>query len=487
MTSANRVQLSMVPEVTIGTTPGSPRMRPIRFTGENLEFRPEFLDSDEIRADRMLGAPTKIMQASLGSINGEISYPSENSPLARLFESALCSTWTNMPSFDNDGVADSVITDAGTTTDTFVVASGGAAVKAGHLVKTTGFTNSANNQVFRAASSTGTTVVGASLSLVAETAPPAAARLKVVGFAGASGDITAAAGGLASTTLDFTTLGLVVGQWIKIGGTAAGDKFATAALNGWARIIAVTANAITLDNKPSGWTTDAGTGKTIKVFVGDTMKNGLAVKSQTIEKGYLAQGVPSYIKYAGMCVNTFELNLASRQKVTWTANFLGMSGGVDTTPLDATIDAATTGLIMAGNANVSSLAENGSGLSSPNWCKEFSISINNNLRTLEAVDAASPVGIAEGECLVTGRSMTYFGNKDLLEKFFNNTPTSFSSRVAKNSQAIIYQVPSAMNKGGGNPSVSGKNTDVMLPLDWQAFYDTTTGAHIIVDRFEYFE
>ncbi|TGV23899.1 hypothetical protein EN811_31160, partial [bacterium M00.F.Ca.ET.168.01.1.1] len=84
-----------------------------------------------------------------------------------------------------------------------------------------------------------------------EAAPAAAARMKVVGFQGSSGDITATSTGIGSTTLDFTTLGLTVGQWIKIGGIAAGEQFATAALNTFARITAIAANALTLDNLPA--------------------------------------------------------------------------------------------------------------------------------------------------------------------------------------------------------------------------------------------
>ena len=76
--------------------------------------------------------------------------------------------------------------------------------------------------------------------------------MKVVGFQAASGDITATATGLGSTSLDFTTLGLAVGQWIKIGGSATADKFATAALNSTARITAIAATALTLDHLPHG-------------------------------------------------------------------------------------------------------------------------------------------------------------------------------------------------------------------------------------------
>ncbi len=487
MTSTNRVQLAFVREITPGTTPNTPRMRTARMTGESLSFTPNFVDPDEIRPDRMNVDPIMTIKEPAGGVNFEQSFPDDNSFLSDMYRSAMFNPWVNTPVFDNDGTADSVVTDAGTTSNTYVVASGGAAVKMAHLVRATGLTNAANNQIFRAASSTGTTVVGTGLSLTAETAPPAAAKLKVVGFQGASADITATASGLGSTVLDFTTLGLVVGQWIKIGGTAAGDKFATAALNDFARITAITATALTLDNRPVGWTTDVGTGKTIKVWVGDQIKNGVTPTSFTFEKGFLGQTVPVYIVSRGMVVDTLQHSIASRDKVKGSVSFKGMGGAESTASLDAVPDAATTGQIMAANANVGRIGVNGSGVTSPNWAKSIEFTINNNLRSIEAVDSQSPVAVREGECTVTGKSSLYFGDDTELAAFYAGTPRPINSRVAKNGQALIWQFPRATYRGGGNPQAGAKNQDVMQDFDWQASIDTTTNSHVILDRFEYYE
>lgn len=487
MGTSNRLRVAVVRESTLGTTPNTPRMRTARITGESLAFTQDFVDSDELRSDRMLGDPIKVMSSSAGSINFELSYPPDNYPESDFIRSAMYSTWNNTPTFDNDAIADSVITDAGTTTDTYVVTSGGASVKVGHLVRATGFTNSANNQIFRATTGSATTVVGSSLSLTAETAPPAGAKLKVVGFQGESGDITATASGLGSTLLDFTTLGLAVGQWIKIGGTAAGDKFATALLNDWARITAIAATALTLDNKPSGWTTDSGSSKTIKVWFGDYIRNGTTQTSFSIEKGSLDQTVPTYIVSTGMVVDSYDLSLTSKNKITGTVAFMGMGGSQGTTALDASPDAVSTGQVMAANANVGRLADAGSQLTSPNWAKELKFSIKNNNRQLEAVDSASPVGINSGECSVTGTIDTYFGDNSLLTKFYNGTSSSLSSRVSKNSQALIWTFPHITYKGGGNPQASGKNVDLMISLDWSATIDTTTNCQVQLDRFDWFE
>src|SRR6266436_6528105 len=139
------MQVATVRETTLGTTPVTPRMRGARITGEALDFSQQFINSDELRSDRMLGDPIKVMASSAGSRNFEMSYPVDNSPESDIIRSAMYGTWTNAPAFDNDGVADSVITDAGTVANTYAVTSGGTAVKLGHLVRASGFTNAANN------------------------------------------------------------------------------------------------------------------------------------------------------------------------------------------------------------------------------------------------------------------------------------------------------------------------------------------------------
>ncbi|TIO72038.1 phage tail tube protein, partial [Mesorhizobium sp.] len=254
MSDANRVRLTHVREVTLGVTPNTPRMRTARMTGETLRFAPAFVSSEEIRDDRMNADPIKVDEMNDGPVNGELSWPPHASPFSDWLESLFCNVWSNAPYRDNDGTADSVIT-AVATAGTQVTHLTGDAFVASQLVRFTGFGVAGNNGVFKCTTGGTTTSAYSGSGITDEAAPPAAARMKVVGFQGASGDITATSTGLGSTSLDFTTLGLKVGQWLKIGGTAAGDKFATAALNGWARIIAIAANALTLDNLPTGWAT----------------------------------------------------------------------------------------------------------------------------------------------------------------------------------------------------------------------------------------
>lgn len=487
MTATNRVRVAVVRESTFGTTPGSARMRTARVTGEGIKYAPQFVNSAELRADRMSADPIKVNESTQGPLNFEMSYPITNTFISELIVSALWNDWVKTPEFDNDGTADSVITDAGTTANTYAVASGGAAVKLGHLVRATGFAQNANNQIFRAASSTGTTIVGTSLGLVAETAPAANARLKVVGFAGVSGDITAAAGGLASTTLDFTTLGIVPGQWLKIGGTAAGDKFATAANNDWVRVSGtVTANSIPLDNLPSGWGVDSGTGKTIKVWFGDQIRNGTTRYSMSIERGFLGQATPTYIVARGAVVQSMDINVQAEQIVNCSASVLALTSAQGTVAYGTTYDAATTAQVMSGSVNVGRIAESGAVIASPNWAKSVSFKVDNGLRPYTAVDAVGAVDIQPGEFNITGQLSTYFGSNALLTKLLAGTVGAVNSRLQKNSQAIVFQVPRATFTDGA-PNAAQKNSDVMLDLQFTSSIDSTTGAEFLVDRLEYYE
>jgi hypothetical protein len=113
-----------------------------------------------------------------------------NSHFDDLLVAALLGTRTRIAFKYNNGVADSEITAVTDSSDTYTVNSGGASFKAGHLAKAEGFMNAANNRIFKVASSTGTTVVAAGTpTLTDETAPPGTAKLQVIGFEGASGDI----------------------------------------------------------------------------------------------------------------------------------------------------------------------------------------------------------------------------------------------------------------------------------------------------------
>lgn len=478
MTSANRVRMSYVKESTLGTTPGSPAMKKIRITGETLAHQINFLRSEEIRDDRLPTDTTTVGAQNQGGFNFELSYGAFDDFLAAAFFSA----WSETPERQNV-TGDDVVTAVTASSDTYTVTTG-AAFAEGHLVRATGFTNAGNNGLLRAASGSGATALVTPDGRVDEAAPPAGARLKVVGFQGATGDIAAAAGGLTSSALDFTTLGLAVGQWIKIGGAAAGNQFATAVLNGFARITAIAAHALTLDNKPAGWTTDAGTGKDVQVWVSDFLTLGTTRQSFTIEKVFLGQAVPKYLLYRGMIVNQMTLQGQIGQQVTGSFDFLGTSHAISASPLDASPDEADQNAVMNNVANVSRLAEGGGVVAGPDWISSFTLTLGNNLRGLSAIGNSGFVDVTEGDIDATFELSTYFGSTTLYEKMVSETESALNLVLAKAGKALVIDAPRVKYEAAGGPNAQGRNQDVLVNLTARCLRDATTGRALNLCRFE---
>ncbi len=487
MTDSNRVRVALVKEATLGTTPATPRMRTLRDTGEGLNWTPGFYTSKERRADRMRAQPSKITEVNDGDLGGELSYPVALGALSAMLESAMLSSWISTPERDNDGTADSVITDIQTVANTITFTTGAAFV-IGHLVLTSGFALAANNGVFKVTTGGATSLATTAAGWSAEAAPPAAARVKVVGIEGVAGDIVATSTGLTSTTMNFVTMGIVVGMWLKIGGTAAGTRYTgTAANNGWARVTVVSANAITLDNRPAGWAADTGATKTIRIFFGDILRNGTTLQGLTFERAFLGQSTPTYIVQKGMCVDTVEMSYTDGDAVMSKFSFKGMTGSESTSAISgATYAAAPTNVVMTSNAAVGEIRVGGALSTTPNWVKDLTINCNNNLRHKTASGNVGAVDIGIGSHLPTGTVNAYFGSDALLAQVMAQTASSLMVRAQLNSQAFLQTLPS-LTFTNHSANAGSIDADVMQSLEWQAWYDSLTGCQQQFDRLEYFE
>ena len=495
MADSNRVRIATCRETTVGSLVASPRFRTALMTGESLKYSPTFFTPNTIRSDRMNIAPTPINDQNSGSVNFESTYPVDKTYLSDFYASAMQSDWVSANFRDNDGTADSVITDIGTTTDT-VVFTTGTAFTVGQLVRITGSAQTANNGLFRVTTGGATSLVTASSGFVAESAPAAATRLKVVGFQGTSADITATSTGLASTTLDFTTLGLAVGQWIEIGGNGTAFQFATAYTRangpGYARITAIAAHALTLDNLPTGWTTDAGTGVTLRCFVSDYIRNGVTPLGLSIERAYLDQVTPVYILQTGMVVDTMAMTAQTEQAITGSVSFMGMHGTDGTSANGTSYDAPPSERVFTANISVGRIAENGTTVVTPNFVSQFDWQIANNLREDTAVGTRGAIRIGSGDNLITGTLTTYFGSNTLLDKIRLGTLTNISGRasapnaVGNGSRAIVWTIPQ-VTFTGGDPNAGAKNQSITIPMTYQGSIDTLTNCQMQVDRFEYVE
>ena len=481
MSDANRTQLGVIEESTFGTTPATPAFETLRATGEpNLAFQPITTASNEIRSDRQVTDLPLVDKEAGGNVEMELSFGAQDT----LLEGAMFDDWNNMATRKNNVTTQ--ITSVTASTDVYAVLTGTAFVP-GMMIQALGFTESANNGVFEAEATTSATQIVRGDVTVDET-PGTTAVLRQVGFVGATADIVADASGLTSTIFDFTTLNLVIGQWVKIGGAAAGDQFATTANNGWARISSIAANDLNFDVLPTGWSPDVGTGKTIKVWFGDYIRNSTTKKSYSIERQYLDQTSPLYEVFTGMTVDTFNLAAEAASIVTATFGFLGKDSSMSTTRTSgATSIDATTNDVLNSSSNIASIREGGSVISGSNFVLNLSVNVANNLRRNNAVGSVGAVEMGVGESTVTGDLTTYFDDATLVDKVIDNTETSLDFRfIDSDDQVIIVDMP-RVKYSSGAPDVTGKNTDVTANLQYQALRDTTLGYQLQLQRFFYTE
>jgi hypothetical protein len=485
--STNRTKLSRTRESTFAVTPTNPAFKTIRQTSSGLNANPKTVITSEIRSDRQISDLIMTGQNASGAVGGELAFSVVDDDL----EEAVQGTWSNNPSIT---VVTAGVEISAVSTTTLTVAAGGAAFVAGMLTLLSGFPTAANNKLAAFSSSTATTIVYPAATFTAEVVTiPVGATVRVVGFMGASGDlatVTAGGNGLTSIALDFTTLGLAAGKWVKIGdGDNAGDALTiTPACNGFCRISAIAAHKLTFDRVPAGWAADAGTGVTLRVFMGDFLTNSSTKRSNTIERQYLDHSPVTYEYFVGMTLNTLQIDAKAQAIATYTKNYIGQSASTTTTRAAGATDiAAPTYNVLNTSTNVGRIGFGGNTVIGPNFVMGATMIINNNLRAQLAVGSIGAVGTGNGEFTLTGTLDTYFGDRTIYNNVLNNTLTSFDMRVGRqdgNRESILFDLPS-IKPSSGAPTVNGKNADVMLSMGYTAIRDVNLLYTISCSRYWY--
>lgn len=475
--ATSRSRFAYVREATFGTTPATPAMETLRLISSALAGAPVTVASEQLLSDRNFADLAMVGK----NIGGELGVEFSIRSFDQLIEAALFGVLAANPEKDNSRVANSITAvAAGTITTT----AASPQWRQYMLVQCTGFGVAGNNRVVSAgvaSSATSIVITGGQV----EASPPSTARCKAIGFEGPSADIVAVLSPtqLTSTLLDFTQFGLAPGQWVKIGSTAAGGAFATAANNGWARILSVAAHTLVFDIVPTGWAADTGTGKLIRVYTGDYVRNGTTLYSHTIEQAHLDNA--QYQVFTGMAIDQMSLTAEAQQIVKGGFSFLGANAVPGASGVaGATYTGPWTTDVLTSGPNVGRLAEAGAAIVGPNYVLGLALQIRNNLRAQLALNSAGAVGIGMGRCEVTGRLNTYFGDTTLLAKVLAGTASSFDARFQDNAgNTMVVDIPKLKFATGTIP-VPGVDRDVMVDLGFQGLKHPTLGYSVHIQQLE---
>ena len=453
----DQVSVHYVKESTRGVTPTSPALKQLRVTVPELNTSQRTMESRELTGDRQVRDMIGIGQDVSGAMQTEFSFGNADD----MIEAAMCSVWVNKPSLVPTAV----------TVSQFTVASGGAAFKKGMLVRGYNHAQTANNGLFKlAADATGTAV--AVTGTVAEASPPAGALIRCVGFECASGDCAASLNsGKARLTISATsgawnTLGLAEGEWVKIGGTAAGNRFSgDPDNNGWARIAkgGIAATTLDFDIFPTGFGTDAGTGKTIRIGFGDRIVNGVARSYFTVQRRFNDHTPVEFETTRGQEVATFGISMRPEEMVNCSISFMGDTGDVSQTQISGATDlAATTGDVMA-TQDVDQLLVDGlvAGDADGNYIQQLNINIDNQMRQRRGVGKKGYVGRGLGKFRVSGGIETYFNSYALAQKANTNGDVAIAGGAADATGKVFrWDLPSTRLQG--TISTPGTGQDAMF-------------------------
>lgn len=374
-----------------------------------------------------------------------------------------------------------VVTGVTTGPNTFTAASGLGVFKVGGIVMGEGFTNPGNNSnfVLSAVAAGLLTTTGAT---TAEASPPATARLRQVGFQAAASDITMAASAgaisLGSTVLDFTTLGLTLGEWIFVGGDAVASAFATVPA-GYARVSAISAHTLNFSDTTFTAATDAGTGKTIQLYFGTFIKNEdtpplIKRRSYTLERSLGQDSVGSQAEYiSGAIPDGITINVPLADKINADLTFVGMDNSFN----DGTVGlAAGTRVASAGEPayNTSSdvyrmkmsIVDPTSLDPAPlfGYLSDLKLQVANNVASTKAIGNLAAFDASAGDFEVSGSATAYFTTVEAVEAVRAYADVAINIISAQLNKGFVLDIPLLGMDGGDLNVVKDKPIDVALNI-----------------------
>lgn len=480
---SNVTGLAFAEESSLGTLPGTPIWYPLEpnsysdFGGQITTVARNPINPSR---QRKKGVTTDL-DAS-GGFNQDLTFSNTTRLLQGFFFADIREKFSTAPMNDLTPV---VMTAIAAADDDYTAAAGLGGVLSGALLLAENFGVSANNGLKIAnAASTGT-AISVSNSLTDEGAPPATAKVSVVGhqFVVSTVDITMN-GNLVrlsrvSGAFDMTTLGLIVGEWIFLGGDGATEKFANN--QGFARVSEIAAAYIQFDKVTWTPTAEVGTGDTIQVFFGSILRNepetaDIVRRTYNVERqlGEDDDGVMSeYL--VGAVANELSINIPQAEKLNIDLSFVatdnqqrtGATGIKSGTRIDLETESAYNtssdfariqlSLVDPTDASVSPLFA---------YATELTLTVNNNVTPNKAVGVLGAFDTSAGTFEVGGSLTAYFADITAVQAVRNNSDVTLDFSLVKDNKGLLFDIP-LLALGDGRLNVE-QDQAIQLPLETNA-------------------
>lgn len=493
---SNSTGLRYAEEATPGVLPGSPVWYPLdpnSYSDFGGEIATVARDPINPSRQRKKGVTTDL-DAS-GGFNQDLT----GSNLNRLLQGFLFADARERATTAPMNSTALALTNVDAVNAEYEAASGLGIFAAGDLLLASGFANSGNNGL-KVVVTSAAGAVQVSGSLVAET-PASDAKLENVGFQFPSADLSVALVSsnlvaLNSVATDMTTLGINAGDWIYLGGDGATTKFANN--QGFGRVKSITANQIVLDKTSWEGATEAGTGKTIQMFIGMVIKNEkdpdlIVRRTYQLERTVGEDSNGTMSEYLiGAVGNELSVNVAQADKVTVDLSFVatdneqrdGLTGVKAGTRIDlpANADAFNTSNDFA-RIKLAALSSTDS---SPSplfaFATELTLTVNNNVTPNKAIAVLGAFDTTAGTFEVGGSLTAYFADIAAVQAVRNNADITIDMILVKENAGMLFDLP-LISLGGGRLNVE-KDQSITIPLEMMGA-ESTFGHTLLFTRFHY--
>jgi len=377
------------------------------------------------------------------------------------------------------------------------------------LLWSKGYTSAINNglHVLAADVASTDTSVDVTTVLVDET-PPTNATLEVAGIR--TDDLTLTITGSTATLVsaadvDWTTVGILVGQYIHIGSPDASgdvqnayDDAGTDDVFGFARVSALDATTLTLDKLDvTLGTAGPHTPETIDVMYGRFLRNVVvtadADDARFLERSYQFEvsypdlggaGVDEFEYAIGNFVNEMAFNLPLTDKSTMGMNFIGTNSDDITASRKtgaATAVAPLKKTAFNTSSDIISITTDVISLISDVCFKSLTINFLNNVSPEKCLGTRGAVFVNAGLFEVNLEGQMLFTNKSIINAIKNNTTVTFAAILSNEDGAIALDMPELTLGGGGREFPVDQS--VLVNVTGSSFTSATFGYDIGISLF----
>lgn len=425
-----------------------------------------------------------------GGFNQDLTTVNTTRLLQGFFFADAREKWTSKSLLNDTNNLVAVTADSYTVTNASIL-------PVGTLIKASGFSKIANNGIKKlSASSTNSAIPVNGLS--AETTVPSA-RLEVVGREFEEGDISIVLNSgfvrLTSANIDMTTLGLIPGEWLYIGGDSITNRFENS--YGFARIGSVSATYIELDKISWEPVAEDGAGVSLHIYFGTVIKNEserAKIKRRTyhVERTLDNDDDGTMSEYlVGAVPNEFTMTVSQADKVTIDMSFVALDNEQRTgeeglkegsRPILPPSDAfnTSTDFTRIKLAPVDPETANPKALFA--YATEMTLTINNNVSANKAIGVLGGFDTTAGTFEVGGSMTVYFADIKAVRAVRENADITLDAALVKNNEGMVFDIP-LLSLGDGRLSVE-QDQPITLPLENNAA-ESKFGHTLLFNNFAY--